>query len=128
MRRGVGHFDATLNVCAVALMRFDMHRLAKIYGIPNVDTNANNLNAKRGELTRNSRLYSLPLSFYLSLLLRSTLLALCGRAATLFEPSASSGFHTVHATTRVGPFSPANGAGGGGGSATCWQFAHTYTL
>lgn len=88
-------------------MRFDMHRLAKIYGIPNVDTNANNLNAKRGELTRNSRLYSLSLSP----LLRVALLALCGRAATLFEPSASSGFHTVHATTRVGPFSPANGAG-----------------
>lgn len=64
----------------------------------------------------------------LSPLLRYALLALCGRAATLFEPSASSGFHTVHATTRVGPFSPANGAGAwGGGSATCWQFAHTYT-
>lgn len=103
-------------------MRFDMHRLAKIYGIPNVDTNANNLNAKRGELTKQSTL------FHLFLLLRSPLLALCGRAATLFEPSASSGFHTVHATTRVGPFSPANGAGDGeGGSATCWQFAHTYT-
>lgn len=54
-------------------MRFAMHRLAKIYGIPNVDTNANNLNAER-ELnwtekhpTLFSHGYTLPISLSLVL-------------------------------------------------------------
>jgi len=43
--RRVGHFDAALSICAATLMLFSMHRLTEIYGISNVDTNTNNLNA-----------------------------------------------------------------------------------